>query len=56
MRAAQWTGEVRQVLLGWWQEVNACQATGAHRIDRLPLGAWLASALHHSDWPDSAWH
>lgn len=56
MKATQWTLEVRHVLQQWWQGVNACEMTGAHRVCRLPLGAWVAISLHHSDWPDSAWH
>ncbi len=46
--------DVRQSLLAWWLGINACEATGAHQLDRPRLGIWSVIALHHSSWPDSA--
>lgn len=46
--------DVRQTLLAWWLGINACEATGAHQLDRPRLGIWSVIALHHSSWPDSA--
>ena len=54
MRAAQLAQGVQQALLAWWDEINACQVTGAHRLDGMVLGVWTVTSLHYSIWPDCA--
>ncbi|MDD2728764.1 hypothetical protein [Malikia sp.] len=45
---------LQRALLAWWDEINACQETGAHHLDGMVLGVWTVSWLHYSVWPDCA--